>query len=332
MSGLNPSNGYMRGMKAFVTGAGGYIGIHLIEQLKEAGYEVRGLARNPARLSNLASLGAEPVLGDIGKMESIAGYFEGVDVVFHLAGVMVGSEREITRTNVEGTKNMVEAAASAGVRNFVFASTASVYGGHGEELVTEKSACNPMMPYARSKFEAERFVAERSGEDFNGAVCRMGGVYGPKSQMLMLESGGRTQVRLVGSGDNWISVIHVEDAAAALLAAAKNSRPGEIYNICDSEPVRLKNFYNYLAARLGSPEAKYLSEATAKRIAQVVGFYGRVTGRAVVFNADFVKTILSSLKLSNEKARRELDFHPKYPDYRTGIDSILRELGMGIAV
>ncbi|MCL4498999.1 MAG: NAD-dependent epimerase/dehydratase family protein [Chloroflexi bacterium] len=315
-------------MRAFVTGAGGYMGQSLVKVLQEKGYEVRGLARNPARLHNLADAGVEAVLGDIRRLESIEGFFDGTDVVFHLAGTMVGHERELYLTNIVGTKNVLEAATSAGVKRFVLGSSATVYGGHGGEFIDENSQCHPVMPYGRSKLESEQVVLEKSGEGLiGGSVCRIGGVYGPRSQMLMLENAGRTHVRLVGKGDNWMSVVHVEDVASALLAAAERGHPGGIYNIVDDEPVRLKDFYNYLAYRLGAPDAKHISEANAKRLARIVGFFGRVTGKAVVFNADFVKMILASLKLSNEKMRTELGIQLKHPNYRVGLDSILNELG-----
>ena len=319
-------------MKAFVTGAGGYIGLDLIKGLLDGGHEVRGLARNPARLHNLTDLGVEAVLGDIRHPETISGLLDGMDVIFHLAGTMVGNERNIYRTNVEGTRTLVDAAAAAGLKTFVLASSGTVYGEHGDEPVTEESDCHPVMAYGRSKLEAERIVMNEAKVGFSGVICRLGGVYGPRSQMLMLENAGRTQVRLVGRGHNWVSAIHVEDASAALLAAAERGRSGEIYNIVDNEPVQLKDFYNYLAYRLGAPEAKHISEATARRLARIVGFFGRLTGKAVVFNADFVKMILSSLRLSNEKMRRELGVELKYPNYRSGIDAILQELGVGAAV
>lgn len=318
-------------MKAFVTGAGSYIGYALIDLLRIRGVEIRGLARNPARLHNLTDLGVDAVLGDMRNKDSIAGFFDGIDVVYHLAGTMIGSKDELDRTNVEGSINVLEAAAAAGVKKLVFASSASVYGEHGEELVDEECDCKPILPYGQSKLKAEEEVLAR-GDRLDSVVCRLGGVYGPRSQMLMLQTGGKTHVRLVGKGDNWMSVIHVADTASALTAAAERGAPGAIYNISDSNPVRLGEFYDYLAARLGGPSAKHISEANAKRIAKLVGFFGRITGKAVVFNADFVKMVLSSLKLSNEKMRTELGVEPCFPDYRSGLDAILDELGIGTAV
>ncbi len=313
-------------MKAFVVGAGGYIGASLVKTLMARGYEVRGLVKNPARLRNLTDVGADAVLGDIRHPESLRGLFDGVDVVFHLVGVIVGSEEEIFLTNVEGAKNAADAALAAGVEKFVFASSCAVYGDHGDSLVTEETDCRPATAYGISKLEAERVVGETAGREMPYAICRLGGVYGPRSQMLMLQSGGRMHVRFLGEGKNWISPIHVEDAAEALIAVAERGRSGEVYNAADDDPVRLKEFYTYLAHQLGEPEAKHISEATAKRMARIAGFFGRITGKTVVFNADFVKMIFSSLRVSNEKMRRELGVALKYPTFKIGIDAVLKEL------
>lgn len=313
-------------MKAFVTGAGGYIGTYLVRALLERGHAVRGLVKNPARLRNLTDLGVEAVSGDVRHPESLKGLFEGADVVFHLVGILIGSEKEMFLTNVEGTKNAAEAAFATGVGKFVLASSGTVYGDYGDQVVTEQAECRPSIAYGISKLEAERIVGETAGDALPHVVCRLGGVYGPRSQMLMLQSGGRMHVRFLGEGENWISPIHVEDAAEALIAAAERGQSGEIYNLVDDEPVRLKEFYGYFAYQLGESEAKHISEATARRIARIAGFFGRITGKTIVFNADFVKMVFSSLRLSNEKMRKELGVALKYPNFRVGIDSILKEL------
>lgn len=316
-------------MKAFVTGAGGYIGTALCKELMSRGYEVSGLAKNPARVRNLTDLGLDAFHGDIRYPDSIKGMLDDIDVVFHLVGTMIGKEHELEMTNVQGTRIMVEEATAAGVKTLVFASSGSVYGDHGEKIVDERSECHPLTAYGHTKFEAEKIVIDAASAGMiRGVVCRLAGVYGPRSQMLMLENAGRSQVRLVGSGDNWMSVIHLDDVVDMLIAAAERGQSGSIYNLTDDEPVQLKDFYNYLARRLGEPEAKHISEATARRLARIVGFFGRITGRAVVFNADFVKMIFSSLKLSNDKVKRDLAVSLRYPNYRLGLDAVLAELGI----
>jgi nucleoside-diphosphate-sugar epimerase len=209
-------------MSVAVTGGTGFIGAALIEQLLKAGYSVHALARDPARLRSPG--GVKVVAGSLEEDSALEKLARGVDAFLHLAGVThARTEQEYHRVNVEGAERAAAAAAKAGVR-FVHASSLS--------------ARQPdASPYARSKREAEAAVARAAG----GAhlALRLPAIYGPGDLVTL------PYFKLVKSGFNFepatdaparASLLNVEDAAAAFMAAITRGATGNVYDVEDEAP------------------------------------------------------------------------------------------------
>src|SRR5689334_17231217 len=151
----------MKPTRILVTGATGFTGGHLCRRLARDGYSVRGLVRDLSRKSELQRERIEPMVGDLRDRKSLERAAEGVDLVYHVAALFRQenvSRKEMWETNVEGTRNMLDAALKAGVRRFVHCSTVGVHGDVKNPPANEEAPYGPGDHYQDSKTEAERLV------------------------------------------------------------------------------------------------------------------------------------------------------------------------------
>lgn len=253
-------------MKALVTGGGGFLGRRIVELLLEEGAEVTSASRGSH--PEIAALGARTVAMDLGDPGSVARAVEGHDTVFHvaaLAGVW-GAAADFERTNVEGTRNVLEACLRHGVRRLVHTSTPSVCF-DGED---HRGARNDL-PYARSflcaypetKARAERLVLGADGATLSTCALRPHLIFGPRDPHLvprLLERARRRRLFIVGSGENEVSLTFVDNAAWAHLDAARSLEPGaphagRAYFVAQEEPVRLWAWIDGLLRAVGVPPA-----------------------------------------------------------------------------
>jgi nucleoside-diphosphate-sugar epimerase len=306
-------------MRAFVTGASGFIGQALCAQLVERAHEVSALVRRP---------GSEPpgtrgVVGDLidGRSLSEAIAAEHPDCVFHLAAEIASqrSEDKIRTVNVEGTTRLLDACLSlagpgrsADGPRFVFASTVVTGDAHGA-LLTEDAPLPVHTPYGRSKQAGERLVWESR---LPAVVIRPSHVYGPggwyaHELVSRLRQPGRFAV--IGRGENLWDVVHVHDVAGALLLAAEHAPGGSTYHVADDEPITFYDFMALTARALGVGAPRRIPVALARLIA----------GR----NA--VDAVVRSARSSNDKIKRELGWEPRYPSAREGVVDAVAHLSPG---
>ena len=311
-------------MRIFVAGATGALGKRLVPLLVRAGHSVVGTTRTPEKTALLRELGAEPVVVDALDAAAIG---EAVaraepDVVTHQLTALTGLnnirkyEEQFADTNrlrTEGTDNLLAAARGAGVTRFVAQSFAGwAYAPGGAPPATEEDPPAPNPPQAfRNTFEAIHYL-ESVVVAAGGIALRYGGFYGPGTS-LSAEGDWAVAVRarqfpLVGDAQGVWSFVHVDDAAAATLAAIERGRPG-IYNIVDDEPVRIADWLPALADALGARPPRRVPAWVARLI---VGAHG-------------VAMMTAARGASNAKAKRELGWAPRYASWRDG----LREIAEG---
>ena len=167
----------------FVTGATGFLGHNLIPLLVERGHRVRALVRPTSDLGYLRECGIELASGDVRDADAVHAAMAGCDAVIHAAGKFRfwGQYEEFHDINVEGTRNVLEAAQRAGVRRFIHISTIAVVGSPTPAmLITENTPCQPVDDYQRSKLEGERLVRAYHAEHGLPAILlRAGAFYGP---------------------------------------------------------------------------------------------------------------------------------------------------------
>ena len=296
-------------MKVLVTGASGFLGRFVCDELRGRRHEVTALVRRPGSEPS----GCSALAGDLGDAGALGRGARDADCVVHLAAEIASQRdpRKIAEVNVEGTRRLIEACRAAGGPRLVFASTVVTGEADGASL-NEETPLPVETAYGRSKQEGERLVAE-SGLDF--VVIRPSHVYGPggwfeEEFVERLRQPGRFAV--VGRGDNWWDVVRVEDVATAFADAAERAPAGATYHVADDEPIR---FYDFIALT-----AEAMGVGRPRRIPAWLAMLA--AGR------DPVRAVVRSARSSNERIKRELEWAPRWATAREGVpDAVARLSG-----
>jgi nucleoside-diphosphate-sugar epimerase len=258
---------------ALVTGAAGFIGSHLTEELIDRGYDVRALdSLATGSLNNLESIADHDsftfIDGDIRDKETLDSCIEGVDYVFHqaaVASVQRSFEQPsvVSDINCTGTSMLLEAAKKADVETVVVASSAAVYGSGGELPKREAMPVAPESPYALSKQYTEQAAVQIGAEyDFNAVGLRYFNVFGPRQDpegeyaavipkfISLMISGDRPTV--FGDGEQSRDFVFVDDVVAANIQAAESGVTGEVFNIARGERTTINELVDQLNEILGA--------------------------------------------------------------------------------
>jgi nucleoside-diphosphate-sugar epimerase len=217
-------------MKIFVTGATGFIGSHFTELALTQGHEVIGsyTAERPeksALMQSLRARGAQLEKVDILDAPNLQRLMAGCEAVCHIAGAFRESgvdDAYFHKVNVVGTRNVMLAAAAAGVRRFVFCGTAGIFGQRVPGIITERSPVQPFNAYESSKVDAEAEVRKLAAEHkMEYAIVRPSAVYGPRDERLvkLFKSAAKGKFPLFGKGEGRRHMIYVTDLADAFLRA-----------------------------------------------------------------------------------------------------------------
>ncbi len=310
-------------MRVFVAGAAGVIGRPLVPALVAAGHDVTGTTRKQERVAEIEAAGATAVVCDALDAQALraAVVVARPEVVVHELTALPerldprekGVYAATARIRRNGTANLVAAAQAAGARRIVAQSIAFVYAPEGEWV---KSEDDPVMASAEGEFgealastmDLERQVLEAGGME--GLVLRYGFFYGPgssyRSDGFQAEEVRRRRFPVVGRGDGMFSFVHVDDAAAATVAAVERGAPG-IFNVVDDEPARGRDWIPVYAQAIGAKPPRRVPAWLVRLVA----------GRGV---AAFATSLRGA---SNAKAKRELGWQPEHASWRTGFRDAL---------
>jgi len=260
----------MRGIKALVTGAAGFIGSHLVDRLLIEGASVIGIDNFAnGRPQHLRAAASNPrfsfIEADVADTARIAPAFDGVDHVYHLAAladIVPSIERPMDyhRSNVDGTISVLEAARGAGVRRFLYAASSSCYGLATEFPTPETAAIAPAYPYALTKWIGERYVmhwnrvyglATVALRLFNvyGPRARTSGTYGAVFGVFLAQKLAGKPFTVVGDGTQTRDFTFVSDVVDAFVRAAASDLSGEIMNVGSGDHYSV----NRLVELLGGP-------------------------------------------------------------------------------
>jgi 2-alkyl-3-oxoalkanoate reductase len=314
-------------MKVFLAGATGAIGRALVPQLVARGHEVVGMTRSASKQDLLRGLGARPVLADALDPDAVAQAVASAEpevIVHELTALSepmsIRDARHpdrslaFTMTNrlrTEGTDHLLAAGRAVGARRFVAQSFAAWrFARTGGPVQTEADPLDPNPPAALRAGLAGILHVERAVTTIEwgeGLVLRYGGFYGPGTTIsLAADAQMAAPIRkrrfpIVGDGGGVWSYVHIEDAAAATVAAVERGQPG-IYNIVDDEPAPVREWLPVLASALD-----------AKPPRRIPRWLGRLAaGEAATLMMTEVRGA------SNEKAKRELGWQLRYPSWRQG--------------
>jgi 2-alkyl-3-oxoalkanoate reductase len=310
---------------ALVTGGGGFLGRAIVDQLLARGDAVRVLGRRD--YPDLAARGVECAQGDLADADAVRGACQGVDVVFHTAALpgMWGSRAAFERTNVEGTRNVLEACRAQGVGRLVHTSTPSVVSGAGlqDHAGVDESEPYPerfLAHYPRTKAQAEREVLAADGEALRTTALRPHLIFGPGDPHLVPRVIARARagrLRIVGPGDNLVDMTYVDNAARAHLQAAaalsETGAPGgKAYFLSNGEPVQLWPWINALLERLGVPPIrKRISLRAAYRVGQVMEVLWRLLPGEPPMTRFVAGQLATSHWFDISAARRDFGYDPE---------------------
>ena len=308
-------------MRVFVAGATGVLGRRLVPELARRGHDVTAMTRSPERGERLRSERVEVAVADAldpGAVAAAVGPAE-PEVVVHqltalseLGGTMRNIDRVFAMTSrlrTEGTDNLLAAARSAGADRFLAQSFAGwPYAREGGPVKDEDDPLDFDPPaHLRQTLGAIRHLeaATLGADGIEGTVLRYGGFYGPGTTIARdgahVEAVRRRRFPIVGDGGGVWSLVHVDDAAAATMAAIERRADG-VYNVVDDEPAPVSEWLPALADAVG-----------AKPPRRVPRWLGRLAAGDAT-----VAMVTEARGASNEKARRELGWELRYPSWREG--------------
>jgi nucleoside-diphosphate-sugar epimerase len=308
-------------MRIFVAGATGVIGRVLVPQLVAEGHQVTATTRNESKFAALRELGAQPVAVDglDGAAVGDAVARAEPDVIIHQMTSLTGIsdikhwDREFALTNrlrVEGTDHLLAAARATGVRRVI----AQSYTGwpnirSGSKVKSETDPLDPAPPANQRKSLAAIRHVERSvlSAPLEGVVLRYGTFYGAGASDELLDMIRARKLPIPGDGGAIWSWIHVEDAASATVAAV--TRGSGVYNIVDDDPAPVSEMLPAIADLLGAKPPRHVPVWLARLLAGEVG----------------VAMLTEIRGSSNAKARRELDWAPKWTTWRDGVRHELQD-------
>lgn len=242
-------------MKALILGCG-YLGRRVAARWLGEGHEVSALTRSPTKAAELHAGGITAVVGDVTDAASL-GELPAVDVALYAVGYDRSSGRDRRTVVLDGLRNALDALAGTTER-LVFISTTSVYGQSHGEWVDEDSEAEPQTESGRLALEAEQLLRSHFSIIHScPIILRLSGLYGPGRLLRRVEQ-LRAGEAIAGDGEAWLNLIHVEDAAAAVLLAAEgvpgNARTtSSLHLVTDDRPVRRRDYYGRLAELTGSP-------------------------------------------------------------------------------
>lgn len=312
-----------------VTGAGGFIGRHLVDALAERGAAVRALDLHLGALPP----GVEGIVADVGDPHACRSALDGADTVYHLAACHLGvrtPEAEFERVNVRAAADLVRRAAEAGVRRFVHCSSVGVYGRIASPPADEDSPCRPTLAYERTKLAGEAAVLAAAEEvALETVVLRPAWVYGPgcprTEKLFRAIAAGRFAIG--GRGDRLRHCLYVRDLVEAfLLAAQADGAVGQRIIVADRAAVSIRELVDRIAELTGGRRPPRVPGIALAATANVVEAVFRPLGREPPISRRTLEFFRSNTAFRTDRARRLLGFEARY-DLAAGLAETWKRLG-----
>lgn len=300
-------------MKIFITGSTGFIGKFLLKALLNQKDELITLVRDEKKAKKLEKEKVKVILGNLDEKNTLQKTLIGIDLVFHLAAIRNDwgySWEEYYRTNVLGTKNLLKAAYKNKVKHFIF--------------VSSVKAAHPSTPYGKSKFLAEKEVLKYFKKGLPVTIIRPAIVYGPNDhfsgmmpKLLRLIKKGLFLI--VGTGENRVHLVYIDDLIKALLLASQKSGFGKIFIIASEKPIKLKDLTSLIANQF---KVKLLPFKVPLFLANITGLILEKLFKNFniepVVTRNKVKTITADEVYDIALAQKELNFVSKI-NYKDGL-------------
>ena len=305
-------------MRALLTGGTGFVGAAVARALLREGWQVRALARPTSDRRNLLGLGLETVDGDLGDAQGLERAASGCAALFHVAAdYRLGARhpQELYQTNVEGTRNILNAARSARLERVVYTSSVATIGlpadGTPGDEATPVAVTDMIGHYKRSKFLAEQVAREFARAGTPVVIVNPSTPVGPgdikptpTGRMVLDAAAGRMPAYV----DTGLNIVHVDDVAAGHLLALQRGRSGECY-ILGGENMTLQAILADIAQLVGrKPPRLRLPAGALLPVALVAEAVARLSGGSTRLTVEGVRLARKRMFFCSDKAVRELGY------------------------
>lgn len=306
-----------------VTGATGLIGSNLCKILTENGYNVKALVRETSDISSLENLNnIEFFRSDIRDYNKLKEAFKNIDIVYHCAAqldIMDTLDNEHAITNIQGTRNVMEACLENSVKKVVYLSTVGVSGILKDHY--NENEDSPYIkvgnPYYDTKIDAERLtLSYYTNNNLPVVIIRPGLIYGRGDRNILpaiLPRLLKGQLFYVGSANNDIALTSVDNLLNALLLLIdKDGLEGEIFNITDDQGITLKDFVQNICKILEIDEPKiHVPTKLANNICKIINEVNKIFDKSTVINEYTIALITNNHHFNISKAREILNYTPE---------------------
>lgn len=306
-------------MKAFVTGASGFTGSHLVRALLERGDEVVALVRRTSDLSRLKELPVTLVYGDLGDRPALDEGMAGVDWVFHVAAYVelgiVDADR-MARINVDGTRNVLAAAKAAGVQRLLYCSTIGVFGDTQGRVVDETFQREQEgfdSPYDVTKFQAQALVDEAAADGLPVVSVMPSGIFGGDDPHFgpVIRQFLKGGLKLWAGGARMTGIVHVDDLVQGMVLAMEKGRQGEWY-ILSTGDLSTEEMFAGLGRSVGIAPPAEAPEFLVRLLGNLLDPIGRLLKWQPPLSRERVYYIYERcVRVTSAKARRELGWQPR---------------------
>jgi dihydroflavonol-4-reductase len=306
-------------MKAFVTGASGFTGSHLIRALCDRGDTVTGLVRQTSKRDRLAGCAVQLVEGDITDRAALRQGMAGADVVFHTAAyVELGlvDAAKMERVNVEGTRAVLETAQELAIPKLVYCSTIGVFGDTQGRVVDEtfqRTQATFSSAYDRTKYEAQQLVDQAAAQGLDVVSLLPSGILGADDPHFgpVMETFLKGRLKLWAGGDRITGVVHVDDLVQAMLLAAEKGKAGEWYIISTGD-LSTREMFAAVGREAGVSPPADAPESLVRVLGNLLDPIGRLFNWQPPLSRERVHYIYDRcVRVSSDKARRELGWTPR---------------------
>ncbi len=317
-------------MRVLITGATGYVGHHLISELKKTEYEVYALIRSNKNSEKLIGNNVTPLIGDIKVKESLNKIDKHFDIIIHLAfSLFPGADPD---TNITGFDNVVSFAKENPLRKFIYISSQLVYGDTPKDkMIHEDFSCHTTMSFGKHQLRAEKKLIHMSVlEGFPVVILRPSEIYGGEGgffKEVQLNGYINGKVPIIGKGNNAISFTFVGDLVQAIIHSIdKQGIEGLIFNINTPGVLTTNELIGLIKSKTKTKPIFRVPKFMGWIVASFAVLISKINSGVPFIDFDVVRVAtMQSGERSIRKAREILDFKPNYQDITTGlIDSYFK--------
>ncbi|MGD1903749.1 MAG: NAD-dependent epimerase/dehydratase family protein [Geitlerinemataceae cyanobacterium] len=306
-------------MNVLVTGANGFTGSHLVRALLDRGDRVTALVRLSSDVSRLQGLNVTYAYGDVTDRASLDKAMAGIDRVYHIAAFvelgLVDADK-MRRVNIDGTRNILEAARAAGVQKLLYCSTVGIYGDTKGETIDEtfeRQQQEFSSAYDETKLKAQELVNAAVADGMDIVSIMPSGIFGADDPHFgpVIKNFLKGRLRVWAGGDRVTGIVHVDDLVELMLLAMDKAEAGEHF-IGTAGDLTTREMFDILSDAGGVTPPTELPEPLVRLIANILDPIGRLFSWNPPIGRERAHYVYDRcVRITSAKAQRELDWKPR---------------------